>query len=93
MAQQQPHRQAESIEERVRRLRAAHLAAKQHDVSRFDRVAAMARRYFDAAHKFTVLGLIGFSGTSSPVQSNAVVGCPQLPAPPFLAFALTPFRS
>ena len=57
--------QTETIEERVRRLRAAHLAAKQHDVSRFDRVAAAARRYFDAAHKFTVLGLIGFSGMSS----------------------------
>ena len=62
MAQQQPHRQAESIEERVRRLRAAHLAAKQHDISRFDRIVGTARGFFDAAHKFTVMGLIGFSG-------------------------------
>ncbi|KAI1341236.1 hypothetical protein F5Y15DRAFT_28593 [Xylariaceae sp. FL0016] len=52
----------ETIEERVRRLRAAHLAAKKHSVSRFDRVVDHSRKYFDAAHKFTVMGLIGFSG-------------------------------
>ncbi|XXG95354.1 hypothetical protein Hte_001616 [Hypoxylon texense] len=52
----------ETIEERVRRLRAAHLAARRHETSRFDRIADVSRRYFDAAHKFTVLGLIGFSG-------------------------------
>ncbi|KAI0139172.1 hypothetical protein F4776DRAFT_54161 [Hypoxylon sp. NC0597] len=52
----------ETIEERVRRLRAAHLAAKRHETSRFDRIVDASRRYFDAAHKFTVLGLIGFSG-------------------------------
>lgn len=52
----------ETIEERVRRLRAAHLAARKHETSRFDRVVNVSRRYFDAAHKFTVLGLIGFSG-------------------------------
>ncbi|KAI1108737.1 hypothetical protein F5Y14DRAFT_61715 [Nemania sp. NC0429] len=52
----------ETMEERVRRLRAAHLAAKQHSVSRMDRVIDNSRRVFDAAHKFTVMGLIGFSG-------------------------------
>ncbi|KAI1750708.1 hypothetical protein F4782DRAFT_532199 [Xylaria castorea] len=52
----------ETMEERVRRLRAAHLAAKQHSVSRMDRVIADSRRLFDAAHRFTVMGLIGFSG-------------------------------
>lgn len=52
----------ETIQQRVRRLRAAHLAARKHDTSRFDRVVDVSRRYFDAAHKFTVLGLIGFSG-------------------------------
>lgn len=46
----------------MRRLRAAHLAARKHETSRFDRVVNVSRRYFDAAHKFTVLGLIGFSG-------------------------------
>ncbi|KAI1735657.1 hypothetical protein F4680DRAFT_452745 [Xylaria scruposa] len=54
--------QQETMEERVRRLRAAHLAAKQHSVSRMDRVIGGSRRLFDAAHKFTVMGLIGFSG-------------------------------
>ncbi|KAI1446065.1 hypothetical protein F5Y02DRAFT_384033 [Annulohypoxylon stygium] len=52
----------ETMEERVRRLRAAHLAARRHETSRFDRVVDASRRYFDAAHKFTVMGLIGFSG-------------------------------
>ncbi|KAH8163874.1 hypothetical protein CIB48_g4379 [Xylaria polymorpha] len=52
----------ETMDERVRRLRAAHLAAKQHDVSRMDQVIGSSRRLFDAAHKFTVMGLIGFSG-------------------------------
>lgn len=46
----------------MRRLRAAHLAAKQHSVSRMDKVIDSSRRLFDAAHKFTVMGLIGFSG-------------------------------
>ncbi|KAI1799648.1 hypothetical protein F4811DRAFT_542854 [Daldinia bambusicola] len=52
----------ETMEERVRRLRAAHLAARKHETSRFDRIVDVSRRYFDAAHKFTVLGMIGFSG-------------------------------
>ncbi|KAI0105300.1 hypothetical protein GGR51DRAFT_198194 [Nemania sp. FL0031] len=52
----------ETMEERVRRLRAAHLAAKQHSMSRMDQVIGGSRRLFDAAHKFTVMGLIGFSG-------------------------------
>ncbi|KAI0423931.1 hypothetical protein F5Y09DRAFT_169288 [Xylaria sp. FL1042] len=54
-----PHE--ETMEERVRRLRAAHLAAKQHTVSRMDQIIGGSRRFFDAAHKFTVMGLIGFS--------------------------------
>ncbi|KAI1208637.1 uncharacterized protein F4807DRAFT_461574 [Annulohypoxylon truncatum] len=52
----------ETMEERVRRLRTAHLAARRHETSRFDRIVDASRRYFDAAHKFTVMGLIGFSG-------------------------------
>lgn len=54
----------ESLDEKVRRLRAAHLAAKNHDVSRLDKVIGGTRRYMDAAHRFTVMGLIGFSGKS-----------------------------
>ncbi|KAI1430527.1 hypothetical protein GGR50DRAFT_206902 [Xylaria sp. CBS 124048] len=54
----------ESMEQRVKRLRAAHLAAKQHNVSRLDRIIGASRRVFDAAHKITVMGLIGFSGVA-----------------------------
>ncbi|KAI0155210.1 hypothetical protein GGR57DRAFT_464566 [Xylariaceae sp. FL1272] len=57
-----PNVTQETMEERVRRLRAAHLAAKQHDVSKMDKIIGSSRRFFDAAHKFTVMGLIGFSG-------------------------------
>ncbi|KAI0401093.1 hypothetical protein F4802DRAFT_442590 [Xylaria palmicola] len=63
----------ETMEERVRRLRAAHLAAKQHSVSRMDRVIGNSRRFFDAAHKFTVMGLIGFSGIAFFVTVYATV--------------------
>ncbi|KAH6644908.1 hypothetical protein BKA67DRAFT_586443 [Truncatella angustata] len=54
----------ESLDERVRRLRAAHLAARNHEVSRMDKVISNSRRYMDAAHRYTVMGLIGFSGMS-----------------------------
>ncbi|KAI1364081.1 hypothetical protein F5Y08DRAFT_307865 [Xylaria arbuscula] len=63
----------ETMEERVRRLRAAHLAAKQHNVSQMDRVIGGSRRLFDAAHKFTVMGLIGFSGIALLVTAYATV--------------------
>ncbi|KAI2621374.1 hypothetical protein GGS21DRAFT_535854 [Xylaria nigripes] len=52
----------ETLEERVRRLRAAHLAAKQHNISRMDQIIGSSRRFFDLAHQVTVMGLIGFSG-------------------------------
>ncbi|KAI3321021.1 hypothetical protein HD806DRAFT_504361 [Xylariaceae sp. AK1471] len=61
----------ETMDERVRRLRAAHLAAKQHSVSRMDQVIGGSRRLFDAAHKFTVMGLIGFSGIALLVTAYA----------------------
>ncbi|KAK5633287.1 hypothetical protein RRF57_009001 [Xylaria bambusicola] len=63
----------ETMEERVRRLRAAHLAAKQHNVSRMDQLIGRSRRIFDAAHKFTVMGLIGFSGIALLVTAYATV--------------------
>ncbi|GKT65556.1 hypothetical protein ColTof4_03678 [Colletotrichum tofieldiae] len=61
-----PGRQpGESPEERVRRLRAAHEAARAAQTSSVDRVIGGSRRFFDFAHKFTVLGLVGFSGLVS----------------------------
>ncbi|KAI0204446.1 hypothetical protein F4808DRAFT_413549 [Astrocystis sublimbata] len=73
--QQLPRRSVpnETLDERVRRLRAAHLAAKQHSVSRMDKVIDSSRRLFDAAHKFTVVGLIGFSGIALLVTAYATV--------------------
>ncbi|KAI0004431.1 hypothetical protein F4779DRAFT_599823 [Xylariaceae sp. FL0662B] len=67
------HAHHETLEERVRRLRAAHLAAKRHEISRFDRVVDASRKYFDAAHKFVVTGLIGFSGVALLVTAYATV--------------------
>ncbi|KAI0390746.1 hypothetical protein F5Y17DRAFT_42745 [Xylariaceae sp. FL0594] len=63
----------ETMEERVRRLRAAHLAAKQHNVSKLDQVIANSRRFFDAAHKYTVMGFVGFSGLALLVTVYATV--------------------
>lgn len=60
----------ESLDERVRRLRAAHLAARNHEVSKMDKVISSSRRYMDAAHRYTVMGLIGFSGTSDLLSTH-----------------------
>ncbi|KAI0175142.1 hypothetical protein BJ166DRAFT_513798 [Pestalotiopsis sp. NC0098] len=63
----------ESLDERVRRLRAAHLAARNHEVSKMDKVISSSRRYMDAAHRYTVMGLIGFSGLALLVTVYATV--------------------
>ncbi len=52
----------ETPEQRVARLRAAHLAAKNAQESWMDRIVVRSRHVFDTAHRFTVMGLIGFSG-------------------------------
>ncbi|KAK4212456.1 cytochrome oxidase c assembly-domain-containing protein [Rhypophila decipiens] len=51
----------ETPEQKVARLRAAHLRAKAAQVSKFDKVIDGGRRFFDTAHKVTVMGLIGFT--------------------------------
>lgn len=81
----------ETLDEKVRRLRAAHLAAKNHDVSRLDRMLGASRRYLDAAHRFTVMGLIGFSGTSGPSHPRRpVLTCPPPPQASHWSSAPTP---
>ncbi|KZL83116.1 hypothetical protein CI238_06526, partial [Colletotrichum incanum] len=68
-----PGRQpGESPEERVRRLRAAHEAARAAQTSSVDRVIGGSRRFFDFAHKFTVLGLVGFSAIAGLVSVYSV---------------------
>lgn len=57
----------ETPEQRVARLRAAHLRAQNASVSRFDKIVAGGRRVFDSAHHVTVVGLLGFTGASFPL--------------------------
>lgn len=54
----------ETPEQRVARLRAAHEAAKNAKTSRFDQILAKSRPFFDSAHKFTVISLVGLTGMS-----------------------------
>ncbi|TPX10116.1 uncharacterized protein E0L32_001313 [Thyridium curvatum] len=54
----------ETPEQKVARLRAAHLAAKNAEVSAFDKFISSGRRLFDSAHKATVMGLIGFTAVA-----------------------------
>ncbi|KXH68244.1 hypothetical protein CSAL01_12965 [Colletotrichum salicis] len=68
-----PGRQpGESPEDRVRRLRAAHEAARKAQTSSVDRVIGGSRRFFDVAHKFTVLGLVGFTAIAGLVSVYSV---------------------
>ncbi|KAK1990026.1 hypothetical protein LX36DRAFT_648443 [Colletotrichum falcatum] len=62
----------ESPEERVRRLRAAHEAARKAQTSSVDRVIGGSRRFFDFAHKFTVLGLVGFTAIAGLISVYSV---------------------
>ncbi|KAH8649015.1 hypothetical protein BX600DRAFT_474339 [Xylariales sp. PMI_506] len=73
MASRAANATPETLEEKVRRLRAAHLAARNHEMSRMDRVISTSRRYMDAAHRITVLSLIGFSGLALIVTAYATV--------------------
>lgn len=52
----------ETPEERVRRLRAAHLAARNAQISRFDRIVERSRGVLDTAHRVTIMALLGFTG-------------------------------
>lgn len=52
----------ETPEQRVRRLRQAHLAAQKAQVSKADKVIDASRRFFDVAHRWTVGGLVMFTG-------------------------------
>ncbi|KAL8303437.1 hypothetical protein RB597_005073 [Gaeumannomyces tritici] len=64
---------AETPEQRVARLRAAHLAAKNAQVSSMDRLVNRARGFFDHAHRFTTMGLIGLSAVATLVTAYAAV--------------------
>lgn len=52
----------ETLEQRVQRLRAAHLAARNAPLSTTDRIVETGRKVFDTLHKVTLVVLIGFTG-------------------------------
>ncbi|KAM0525499.1 hypothetical protein ACHAPE_000205 [Trichoderma viride] len=62
----------ETPEQRVQRLRQAHLAAQQAQISRTDRVIDASRRFFDVAHRWTVGGLVMFSVVAGVVSVYSV---------------------
>ncbi|KFA67633.1 hypothetical protein S40285_04946 [Stachybotrys chlorohalonatus IBT 40285] len=67
-----PRIPGETPEQRVRRLRAAHLAAQQAQVSRLDRFLDVSRRFLDAAHRWTVGGIVIFTAVATVVSIYSV---------------------
>ncbi|KAM0327543.1 hypothetical protein ACHAQA_005834 [Verticillium albo-atrum] len=67
-----PRKSGETPEERVRRLRAAHEAARKAQVSGFDKAVGGGRRFFDFAHRFTIAGLLGFTALAGLVSVYSV---------------------
>lgn len=65
-------RPGETPEDRVRRLRAAHEAARKAQVSGYDQAIGTGRRFFDYAHRFTVAGLLGFTALAGLVSIYSV---------------------
>ncbi|SLM38151.1 Cytochrome c oxidase assembly protein COX14 [Lasallia pustulata] len=63
----------ETPKEKVTRLRAAHEAAKQAQVTRWDRIVVRGRVWADVAHRVTVLGLIGVTVVTGVVMVYALV--------------------
>lgn len=55
----------ETPEQRVKRLRLAHLAAQKAQISQTDRIIDASRRFFDVAHRWTVGGIVVFTGKLS----------------------------
>ncbi|CAI4213425.1 unnamed protein product [Parascedosporium putredinis] len=63
----------ETLEQRVARLRAAHLAARNAPISRYDRITEGGRKVFDVMHKATLAGLIGFTVIAGVFSVYAVM--------------------
>ncbi|KAL7784341.1 cytochrome oxidase c assembly domain-containing protein [Trichoderma ceciliae] len=71
-APKSPRIPGETPEQRVRRLRQAHLAAQKAQVSKADRVIDASRRLFDTAHRLTVGGLVMFTVVAGVVSVYSV---------------------
>ncbi|EFY89204.1 hypothetical protein MAC_04791 [Metarhizium acridum CQMa 102] len=66
-----PRVPGETPEQRVRRLRQAHIAAQKAQISRTDRVIDASRRFLDVAHRWTVGGIVVFTGMMPPAPCGA----------------------
>ncbi|PNY26391.1 Uncharacterized protein TCAP_03678 [Tolypocladium capitatum] len=67
-----PRIPGETPEQRVRRLRQAHIAAQKAQVSRTDRVVDASRRFLDVAHRWTVGGIVVFTAVAGVVSIYSV---------------------
>ncbi|EQK99088.1 hypothetical protein OCS_05199 [Ophiocordyceps sinensis CO18] len=62
----------ETPEQRVRRLRLAHLAAQKAQISRTDRFVDVSRKFLDVAHRWTVGGIVIFTAVAGVVSIYSV---------------------
>ncbi|KAF4993662.1 hypothetical protein FGRMN_6380 [Fusarium graminum] len=62
----------ETPEQRVRRLRQAHLAAQHAQISKTDRIIDASRRFFDVAHRWTVGSIVIFTAVAGVVSVYSV---------------------
>lgn len=75
-----PRIPGESPEQRVRRLRQAHLAAQKAQISKTDKFIDASRRFFDVAHRWTVGGIVIFTGRwQSQSRGGSAPGVPAVP--------------
>ncbi|GAB0133983.1 hypothetical protein EsDP_00002371 [Epichloe bromicola] len=67
-----PRIPGETPEQRVQRLRRAHIAAQKAQISRTDRVVDVSRRFLDVAHRWTVGGIVVFTAVAGVVSVYSV---------------------
>ncbi|KAH7175817.1 cytochrome oxidase c assembly-domain-containing protein [Dactylonectria macrodidyma] len=67
-----PRIPGESPEQRVRRLRQAHLAAQKAQISKTDKLIDASRRFLDVAHRWTVGGIVIFTAVAGVVSIYSV---------------------
>ncbi|KAI9900512.1 hypothetical protein N3K66_004774 [Trichothecium roseum] len=62
----------ETPEQRVQRLRKAHIAAQKAQISQTDKLVDASRRFLDLAHRFTVKGIVLFTVVAGVVSIYSV---------------------
>ncbi|KAG5979869.1 hypothetical protein E4U55_004671 [Claviceps digitariae] len=67
-----PRIPGETPEQRVRRLRQAHLAAQKAQISSTDKFLDASRRFLDVAHRWTVGGIVIFTAVAGVVSIYSV---------------------